>query len=236
MSSQDDDELMGPGTDLAFSFGGIFILTTIILLVQFWMASIDSHHWAQQFQEQKKLSDRLTAENKELKARYSILENRLEARAEQNNNAEKISALQELVEKQSKQIQQDENALRSAQKSTRDSEERRQVAEAQLRTALRKISELDATATQLTLALKNANDKPPLLKVNDERGVSIFAQGSAEPTPTLLQWLNAVYPVLIENGAKYGTNVIEVTGHTDELPVGQVMQERKISTNRFSAF
>ena len=75
--------------------------------------------------------------------------------------------------------------------------------------------------------MKNANDKPPLLKVNDERGVSIFAQGSAEPTPTLLQWLNAVYPVLIENGAKYGTNVIEVTGHTDELPVGQVMQERK---------
>ena len=154
MSSQDDDELMGPGTDLAFSFGGIFILTTIILLVQFWMASIDSHHWAQQFQEQKKLSDRLTAENKELKARYSILENRLEARAEQNNNAEKISALQELVEKQSKQIQQDENALRSAQKSTRDSEERRQVAEAQLRTALRKISELDATATQLNSCIE----------------------------------------------------------------------------------
>jgi flagellar motor protein MotB len=64
-------------------------------------------------------------------------------------------------------------------------------------------------------------EKPPILILSEAKGF-YFELGSAELTDEFRHKLSSeIVPVLLENGARYRVDVIEVVGHTDELPVAR---------------
>jgi outer membrane protein OmpA-like peptidoglycan-associated protein len=61
---------------------------------------------------------------------------------------------------------------------------------------------------------------PPMIRLS-EAGGYYFAIGSAELTPEFERRLrDIVVPLLVERAREYNVDVIEVVGHTDELPLG----------------
>jgi flagellar motor protein MotB len=61
---------------------------------------------------------------------------------------------------------------------------------------------------------------PPIISLS-EAGGYFFAKGSAELSPQFEQRLKSdVIPLLVETARKFGVDVVEVVGHTDELPIG----------------
>lgn len=61
---------------------------------------------------------------------------------------------------------------------------------------------------------------PPIISLS-EAGGYFFAKGSAELSSQFEQRLKSdVIPLLTETARKFGVDVVEVVGHTDELPIG----------------
>lgn len=61
---------------------------------------------------------------------------------------------------------------------------------------------------------------PPIISLS-EAGGYFFKLGSAELSPEFEQQLTeVVVPILLQNAKKFDVDVIEVVGHTDELPIG----------------
>ena len=61
---------------------------------------------------------------------------------------------------------------------------------------------------------------PPIISLS-EAGGYFFAKGSAELSSQFEQRLKSdVIPLLVETARKFGVDVVEVVGHTDELPIG----------------
>jgi flagellar motor protein MotB len=67
-------------------------------------------------------------------------------------------------------------------------------------------------------ALKNATDKPPLISISDE-SFRTFEEGSAVISARLAQYLAGTVATLDDHRKRYGTSVIEVVGHTDEVRI-----------------
>ena len=90
-----------------------------------------------------------------------------------------------------------------------------------------------AVAAVLYLAAVRAgdhrnDDDPPIILMREADGY-FFSTGSALLTPEFEQRLRSeVIPRLVETGRTYGASVIEVIGHTDEIPL---RQERRHSAN-----
>lgn len=60
------------------------------------------------------------------------------------------------------------------------------------------------------------NDRPPLISISDEN-LKAFDPGSARVRPELSGFLNGIVKTLYSYREKYGAQVIEVVGHTDEV-------------------
>lgn len=278
MSNEDDDEFMGAGTDLAFSFGGVFLLTTIILVVKIWFVSVDAQtllaNVNRELEKEKSLrvkyeklistqqQDWVSKEaDREMQAqstKQSIDECRrtLEARGaeikllkgnlvrfEETNGLRgseitelrdrvlrktgEVEELKRTLELREREINQLKGNLGKIEHTATETQDALTKSEEKNIRIARSATELERTIEQQKIALRAANDKPPLLMINDDKGISIFPAGSAEPTSVLLDWLISIAPSLEESAAKYNTKVIEVVGHTDEVNVGQSMQEKK---------
>jgi outer membrane protein OmpA-like peptidoglycan-associated protein len=62
-------------------------------------------------------------------------------------------------------------------------------------------------------------DLPPIIRLSEARGY-YFPLGSAEITPGLrLRLAGEVVPRILDLGRRYQVDVIEVVGHTDEIPL-----------------
>ncbi len=67
--------------------------------------------------------------------------------------------------------------------------------------------------------IQPGNRWPPIITLSDKH---YFNSGKAELTPEFEFALrDKVIPDLLQNGAKYGVDVVEVVGHTDEQPVAE---------------
>lgn len=75
-----------------------------------------------------------------------------------------------------------------------------------------------------SLSRKNQNnDAPPIIIIQDE-GAYRFASGSAEIPPKMLNYiLNKIVPEIENRTKEYNINVVEVIGHTDGQPNGNVV-------------
>jgi outer membrane protein OmpA-like peptidoglycan-associated protein len=64
-------------------------------------------------------------------------------------------------------------------------------------------------------------DLPPIITLSEARGY-FFEFGSAELTNDFRQKIiNEVIPTLLRSGARYRVDVVEVIGHTDEVPIAR---------------
>lgn len=85
---------------------------------------------------------------------------------------------------------------------------------------LTRIEALKAREKRLVDEIKKLNDKPPIINLEEEQGYK-FESGDASLTPAFRAKLtHEKVPELIRYASAYGVNVIEVIGHTDEIPVG----------------
>jgi flagellar motor protein MotB len=79
---------------------------------------------------------------------------------------------------------------------------------------------LKAREKQLLEQIKGLNDRPPIITLAEDQGYK-FESGDASLTPAFREKLTREkVPELIRYASAYGVNVIEVIGHTDEIPVG----------------
>ncbi|MBD2346770.1 flagellar motor protein [Anabaena subtropica] len=80
--------------------------------------------------------------------------------------------------------------------------------------------------TIITSSLSQTNqntDTPPIILIQDE-GAYRFASGSAEIPPKMLTYiLREIIPNIESNAKKYNIDVVEVIGHTDGQPNGNVV-------------
>ena len=82
------------------------------------------------------------------------------------------------------------------------------------------IEALKAREKQLIDEIKKLNDKPPIINLEEQQGYK-FESGDASLTPAFREKLTREkVPELIRYASAYGVNIIEVIGHTDEIPVG----------------
>jgi flagellar motor protein MotB len=82
------------------------------------------------------------------------------------------------------------------------------------------IEALKARERQLVGEIKKLNDKPPIINLEEEQGYK-FESGDASLTPAFREKLTREkVPELIRYASAYSVNIIEVIGHTDEIPVG----------------
>ena len=82
------------------------------------------------------------------------------------------------------------------------------------------IEALEAREKRLVDEIKKLNDKPPIINLEEQQGYK-FESGDASLTSAFREKLTREkVPELIRYASTYGVNVIEVIGHTDEIPVG----------------
>jgi outer membrane protein OmpA-like peptidoglycan-associated protein len=82
------------------------------------------------------------------------------------------------------------------------------------------VEALKARERQLVDEIKKLNDKPPIISLEEQQGYK-FESGDASLTPAFREKLTREkVPELIRYANTYSVNVIEVIGHTDEIPVG----------------
>ncbi len=82
------------------------------------------------------------------------------------------------------------------------------------------IEALKAREKQLVGEIGKLNDKPPIITLEEQQGYK-FRSGDASLTPAFREKLTREkVPELIRYASTYGINIIEVIGHTDEIPVG----------------
>jgi flagellar motor protein MotB len=71
--------------------------------------------------------------------------------------------------------------------------------------------------------LKNSaynNDQPPIILLTESEGYT-FETGSAKVSPNFRENVkNKILPSLMRNAERYSAHVIEIIGHTDEVPFG----------------
>lgn len=85
---------------------------------------------------------------------------------------------------------------------------------------LEDIQALKAREMELVGEIKKLNDKPPIINLEEQQGYK-FESGDASLTPAFREKLTREkVPELIRYASAYSVNVIEVIGHTDEIPVG----------------
>jgi outer membrane protein OmpA-like peptidoglycan-associated protein len=69
---------------------------------------------------------------------------------------------------------------------------------------------------------KQSTDAPPIIVIKD-KGDYRFALGSAEIPPKMLSYIfREIVPAIETTSNKYGINVVEIIGHTDATPNGNV--------------
>ncbi|MEP1573569.1 hypothetical protein [Roseibium album] len=81
--------------------------------------------------------------------------------------------------------------------------------------------EYKAENDRLNVEVARLNDKPPIIVIKDADGYS-FKSGSAELSDRLRVHLaRRTVPLIADNALKFKTYVVEVIGHTDEVPIGR---------------
>jgi flagellar motor protein MotB len=79
---------------------------------------------------------------------------------------------------------------------------------------------LSGREKQLVDEIKKLNDRPPIINLEEQQGYK-FESGDATLTPAFREKLTREkVPELIRYASAYSVNIIEVIGHTDEIPVG----------------
>lgn len=82
------------------------------------------------------------------------------------------------------------------------------------------IEALKARERRLIREIRKLNDKPPIINLEEQQGYK-FESGDASLTAAFREKLTREkVPELIRYASVYGVNIIEVIGHTDEIPVG----------------
>ena len=82
------------------------------------------------------------------------------------------------------------------------------------------VDALKLRETQLVEEIKKLNDRPPIIDLEERDGYK-FESGDASLTAAFREKLTREkVPELIRYADTYKVNVIEVIGHTDEIPVG----------------
>ncbi|WP_428662189.1 hypothetical protein [Reyranella sp.] len=82
------------------------------------------------------------------------------------------------------------------------------------------ISALEARERRLVDEIKKLNDKPPIITLEEQQGYK-FESGDASLTADFRDKLTREkVPELLRYASTYNVNIIEVIGHTDEVPVG----------------
>jgi flagellar motor protein MotB len=146
-------------------------------------------------------------------ARMVAAEARSEALQRENESLRhELEVATETVQKAGGESATLEDALRERARLTREVE------------ALKaRIAALDPASARPRTSEPARQEKPPILILSEAKGF-YFELGSAELTDEFRHRLSAeIVPVLLENGARYRVDVIEVLGHTDELPVARTV-------------
>ncbi len=72
----------------------------------------------------------------------------------------------------------------------------------------------------------NVNDQPPIISLTESEGYSFPTGSSIVGEQFRARIQKEIVPMLLKLTEKYGTDVIEVVGHTDEVPIGAGMKVR----------
>ena len=78
----------------------------------------------------------------------------------------------------------------------------------------------DERERQFADEIRKLNDRPPIINLEEQQGYK-FNSGDASLTPAFREKLTReMVPELMRYASAYNVNIIEVIGHTDEIPVG----------------
>lgn len=82
-----------------------------------------------------------------------------------------------------------------------------------------KVARLTGQPNRATLTRTHEHDKPPVIELAETEARFRFSLGSVEISGEFNQaLLHEVIPQILEARKKYGINMIQVIGHTDEVP------------------
>jgi flagellar motor protein MotB len=263
-----EDDLMGPGADLAMSLSGILIIVVFITVTQMWTASntakrseIPSESLAPtvnadvrqtSIEEKEEQFSALNADLEDAKNKIEEGNGRIRALqaivfqrgAESKKTTDEIGVLERRLGVLQVELAAKTNELSASlaelgglqnravsAETGRDHEEqlanssalqyaneksKRETAEGGLEAEKQRAATLQ---NQLIAMEARLNDRPPLITISDAR-FRTFAEASAEISPALSQFLMSTMRELYSLRHRYGTTVIEVIGHTDEVRLG----------------
>jgi flagellar motor protein MotB len=181
----------------------------------------------------RRLTDELTAITKELNSERARVANLTAQLAEETRQREavesrlqvanqKIVQLTQQLAEDTKRRQSMEHDLqserrRSAQlaQSLADEKKRSDALERDLQDANRQLIRQKGELADMERRL---NDKPPLITISDAK-VQTFKFGSAEVSAELREFLRRSVGDLQVLRGRYNADIVEVTGHTDEMPL-----------------
>jgi flagellar motor protein MotB len=240
---------MGPGMDLAMSLAGVLLVVVVIIAAQLWATSkatktlegsvtksadeyiIQNEHLRAQITELTNSANAQTVRTGRLDVQLKESQAGLEAKARE------LSAAVEALSEESRRLAEARSALKNAQRDVAfarneietekqrnarltlqlaDEARNRQIAERNLKDSLQR----EVVVTNKLKTLQSpTNDKPPLITISDA-AFRTFKEGSAEIQPELQQYLANLTKELYITRSRYGADVVEIAGHTDELRLG----------------
>lgn len=110
-----------------------------------------------------------------------------------------------------------------AREKQRSSALERRLAEAERAAAKamqeREQAEARAAEAEKVLAAQRAHDQPPIIVLSEAEGYSFPSGRATIATSFRRQLSEIIVPRIVEIGEAYDAHVIEVVGHTDEVPV-----------------
>jgi flagellar motor protein MotB len=180
-----------------------------------------------------RLTDELTVTTKELNAEKGRVANLIAQLAEETKRREAVeSSLQastpkivlltrqlaeEVKRRQAVEHDLQTEGLRSAQlvQSLADEKRRGEALESDLQNANRQLARQKSELADMERRL---NDKPPLITISDAK-FQTFKFGSAEVSAELREFLRRSVGDLQLLRGRYNADIVEVTGHTDEMPL-----------------
>ena len=255
MEEDSDDQIFGPGTDLAFSLSGLLLLVASVAVLQIWLSLRETEDLAEKLGKARTEIQRLTEANDRLhtaladagnlaqhQTKYGALRARLgtvvkelrQARANNDRQAREnarlvgqIIALQDALEQSRATDGSKDDEMQELRDVINRLSSQSARAESENADLLDKLQRERSKVRDLRRALRAANDQPPLLEINDEENVSIFPTGSAEPSGRLVSWLRRQVKEIERSAAKYGATVVEVVGHTDSVPLGSSLAQKQ---------
>jgi len=255
-NEEDASDLMGPGVDLAMSLSGILMILVVITVIQLWLTSTSARQTEGRYQEASASSSdagkyAAIPRDEADAAKRNATNARAEAEAAKKDAAAARSET-DVAERNAKDARAETDAAKKDAAAARleaDVAKRNATnarAEAESARAEHEVAKKEAAVARAEanrqgqiaaeevrkrkLAEAKLNDRPPLITISDAK-FRTFKEASSEISPELSQFLSSTVAQLYRLRAQYQANVIEVTGHTDEVKLGPSMRLCNLDEN-----